>query len=318
MEPSEGIVRQQQLDGLAAFVAVAEERGFSAAAVRLGMSPSAVSQAIRQLEERLGLALFNRTTRSVSLTEAGARYLDRVLPAVRELVAAGEELGAASDHPAGLLRLNVPRSGYLIALQPILRRFLAAYPDIQLEIVIEGQLVDIVGAGFDAGIRFGDRVERDMVAVRIGPPLQTHVLASPDYLARYGTPQHPRELLRHECICFRYPTSGQLERWAFVRGEESLELTVHGRLIFNDGSAMVQAALDGLGITCMVNGYIERFLEDGRLVRLFADWSPPLDSLRLYFPERRRVPAKLRALIDFLRAEQRQWEPPMIEAFMVG
>ncbi|HEY4250670.1 MAG TPA: LysR family transcriptional regulator [Roseomonas sp.] len=297
-------MRQDQLDGLAAFVAVAEARGFSAAAIRLGVSPSAVSQAVRVLEQRLGLVLFNRTTRSVSLTEIGQRYFERVLPAVRDLAAASEELGQEAERPKGLLRLNVPRAGFMIALQPILRGFLDACPEIDLEIVIENALVDIVGHGFDAGIRFGDLVEKDMVALRIGPPIAAHVIASPAYLAQHGVPAHPRDLLRHACIGFRHVTTGQIERWAFARDGERLELAVTGRLIINDSAALVQAALDGLGITYMINGYIERFLQDGRLVRVLADWSPPLAGLTLYYPDRRRVPPKLRALIDYLRHDR--------------
>lgn len=294
-------MRQDMLDGLVTFVIVAEERSFSAAAVRLGVSPSAVSQSISKLEGRMRLPLFNRTTRSVSLTEAGARYLERVIPAVTELNAAGEELGEAVDRPAGLLRLNVPRSGYMIAIQPILRDFLDAYPDIQVEMRMEGALTDIVAQGFDAGIRFGEMVERDMVAIRIGPPLFAHVIAAPDYLARRSMPKHPNDLLEHDCIGFRHASSGQVERWEFEKDGRSLELSIGGRLIVNDSAALVQSALDGIGIAYMINGYIERFLDDGRLVRILSDWSPALSGLTLYYADRRRVPAKLRALIDFLR-----------------
>lgn len=297
-------MRQDMLDGLVTFVIVAEERSFSAAAVRLGVSPSAVSQSISKLEGRMRLPLFNRTTRSVSLTEAGARYLERVIPAVTELTAAGEELGEAVDRPAGLLRLNVPRSGYMIAIQPILRDFLDAYPDIQIEMRMEGALTDIVAQGFDAGIRFGEMVERDMVAIRIGPPLFAHVIAAPGYLARRGMPKHPNDLLEHDCIGFRHASSGQVERWEFKQDGRSLELSVGGRLIVNDSAALVQSALDGIGIAYMINGYIERFLDDGRLVRILSDWSPALSGLTLYYADRRRVPAKLRALIDFLRLKR--------------
>jgi DNA-binding transcriptional LysR family regulator len=309
-------MRQDQLDGLVTFLAVADASSFSAAAVRLGVSPSAVSQAIRGLELRLGTPLFNRTTRSVSLTEAGARYLARVGPAVRELTAASEELGAEEGEATGLLRLNVPRAGYMIALQPILRAFLEAYPRVDLEIMIEGSLVDIVGRGFDAGIRFGDLVERDMVGVRIGPPISAHMVAAPDYLARHGRPEAPRDLLDHDCISFRHATTGQIERWAFTRGAESFELAVSGRLILNDSAALVQAALDGLGIAYMINGYIERFIAEGRLVRLLAEWSPPLAGLTLYYADRRRVPAKLRVLIDFLRARLGA-EPPGTDGILL-
>lgn len=302
-------MRQDHLDGLIAFVAVAEEKGFSAAAIKLGVSPSAVSQTIRNLEQRLGLVLFNRTTRSVSLTEIGERYLERVAPALEELTSASQELGKEAEHPAGMLRINVPRAGYLIILQPVLRRFLDAYPEIGMEIRLENLLVDIVSQGFDAGIRFGELVEKDMVAVRVGPPISAQIIASPDYLARRGTPVLPHDLHEHDCIGFRHTSTGQIERWEFARGEEKFELALKGRLILNDSEALVRAALDGLGIAYMINGYIERFLEDGRLVRLLPEWSPEFPALHIYYPDRRRVPAKLRALIDFLRSELPQARP---------
>jgi DNA-binding transcriptional LysR family regulator len=295
-------MRQDMLDGLIAFVTVAEEKSFSAAAIRLGVSPSAISQAIGKLEQRMRLPLFNRTTRSVSLTEAGMRYLERVAPAVQDLTAAAEELSEQADRPSGLLRVNVGRAGYMIALQPVLRDFLAAYPEIRLEVNIENSLTDIIGQGFDAGIRFGDAVERDMVALKIGPPLAAHVIASPEYLQRHGTPLHPSELLNHDCIVFRQLSSGQLERWQFKQAHsgEAIELAVTGRMIVNDSAALVQSTLDGVGIAYMINGYIEGFIEDGRLVRVLTDWSPAMSGLTLYYADRRRVPRKLRALIDFL------------------
>lgn len=295
-------MRQDQFDGLAAFISVAEEGGFTAAAMRLGVSASAVSQAIRALEARLGAPLFNRTTRSVHLTEAGAQYLARIRPAVGEISMATEELGRNADEPSGLLRITVARSAYMILLQPILRRFMAAHPAIELEVSINNQLVDIVAGGFDAGIRFGDTVERDMVAVKVGPPIAAHIVAAPDYLGRRGIPRCPDELAGHDCIRLRNGR-GEVERWEFVREGELFEIAVPGRLILNDFAAMVQAAIDGLGITYMINGYIERFIDDGRLVRLLADWSPTMSPLTLYYPDRRRVPPKLRALIDFMRAD---------------
>ncbi|HTH98272.1 MAG TPA: LysR family transcriptional regulator [Stellaceae bacterium] len=309
-------MRQDQLDGLVAFTCVAELQSFSAAAVRLGVSPSAVSQTIRGLEMRLGVPLFNRTTRSVSLTEAGLRYLERVAPAIQELSAAAEELGDDAARPSGLLRLNVPRAAYMIVLQPILRAFLTTYREIDLEISIDNQLVDIVGRGFDAGIRFGDLVERDMVGVKIGPSITAHVVASPDYIARHGMPKSPRDLLSHDCIGFRHATTGQVERWCFIKDEEEVELAVSGRLILNDSAALVQAALDGLGIAYMINGYIERFLDDGRLIRLLPEWSPPLAGLMLYYADRRRVPRKLRALIGFLRRDL-SGGPPMTDGVII-
>jgi len=294
-------MRQDQLDGLITFICVAEVKSFSAAAIRLGVSPSAVSQTIRTLEKRVGVPLFNRTTRSVSLTDAGARYLHRIAPAIQELGSALEELNDETAQPSGLLRLNVPRAAYMTVLQPILRSFLDTYPEIDLELCIESGLVDIVGAGFDAGIRFGDLVEKDMVGVEVGPPLSAHLVASASYLARNGIPQHPRDLLKHDCINFRHVTTGQVERWDFMRDGETFQLSAEGRLIVNDSAALVQSALDGLGIAYMINGYIDRFIEDGRLIRVLADWSPPIPNLMLYYADRRRVPRKLRVLIDFLR-----------------
>lgn len=304
-------MHRNQLDGLITFLCVAEHRSFSAAAVRLGVSPSAVSQSIRTLELRLGTALFNRTTRSLGLTEMGARYLERVAPAVRDLVAAQEDLDEAGERPSGLLRLNVPRIGYMILLQPLLRDFLDAYPAITLEIAIENSLVDIVGRGFDAGIRLGDLVEQDMVGVKIGPAIAVHVVGAPEYLERAGIPGHPRELLAHDCIRFRHSSSGQIERWRFAKEEKGIELTVSGRLIVNDSGALVQAALDGLGLAYMINGTIERFIAERRLIRVLAEWSPPLPGLILYYPSRQRVPPKLRALIDFLRSHRSVLCPPV-------
>ncbi|MGV8917863.1 MAG: LysR substrate-binding domain-containing protein [Pseudomonas sp.] len=300
-------MRQDQLDGLVTFVCVAQLSSFSAAASRLGVSPSAVSQVIRGLEQRMGTPLFHRTTRSVSLSEAGARFLERVEPAVLELTTAAEELNDSTGEPSGLLRLNVPRAAYMTVLQPLLADFLAAYPKIDLEITIDGSLIDIVRLGYDCGIRFGEFVEHDMVAIKLGPPLFAHVLASPEYLARHGIPLHPRELAEHNCIGFRHSSSGVVERWEFDKGEEHLQLVLGGRLILNDSAALVQSALDGLGIAYMINGYIERFIEDGRLVRLLEDWSPALPGYTLYYPDRRRVTRKLRALIDFMRAVD--WSP---------
>lgn len=242
------MLRQDQFDGLVAFVTVAQQGGFSAAAVQLGVSASAISQAIRTLEDRLGVPLFNRTTRSVSLTEIGQRYYDRILPSVRELAEANEELGDETERVGGLLRLNVPRAGYLIAIQPILRRFLDAYPDVSIELVLDNALVDIVGKGFDAGIRFGDLIEKDMIAVRIGPPIQAFLIASPDYITRRGMPRVPQDLQDHDCIRFRHITTGQIERWEFSKDGESFELSPTGRLILNDSEALVQSALDGLGV----------------------------------------------------------------------
>ena len=296
-------------ESLSAFVAVAELSSFTGAAARLQVSPSAVSQSIRVLEQRLGVALLNRSTRSVGLTEAGARYLERIAAPLRELHAAAEDLGGDADRPSGLLRLNVARAAYMTVMRPAITAFLQAHPDIQVEMVIENGVVDIITRGFDAGLRFSDLVDGDMVAVPVGPPLSAQVIASPDYIARRGAPTHPEQLLDHDCIAFQHVTSGQMEQWAFKRGEERLELAIRGRLIVNDSTAMAQAVLDGAGIGYMANGFIERFLEEGRLVRLLEDWSPPVPGFVLYYPSRRRAPRKLRVLVDFLRAQRYPLRP---------
>ncbi len=295
------MARPISLDGIAHFMTVAQTGSFRAAGARLGISPSAVSQAIRALEARLGVVLLSRSTRSVALTEAGARYLDMIAPAMADLAAAQDEVGEATQRPSGKLRLNVQRGAHITILQPILADFLEAYPDIDVEAVIDYGIPDLVSERFDAGIRFGDIIEKDMIGIAVGPPFQAHVLASPAYLAKYGAPAHPTDLLQHNCIGYRFMPSGLVERWEFIKGDERFDLTINGRLIFNDSTMLVQAALDGLGITYMVNGYVDQLIEQGWLVRVLADWSPPLAGFKLYFPERHRMQPKLRALIDFLK-----------------
>lgn len=296
-------------ESLSAFLAVAELSSFTGAAARLQVSPSAVSQSIRALEQRLGVALLNRSTRSVRLTEAGARYLERIAGPLRELDAAAEDLGGEADKPSGLLRLSIARAAYMTVMRPVIAPFLAAYPDIQLEMVIDNTIVDIIARGFDAGMRFGDLVDGDMVAAPVGPRLSAQLIASPDYIARRGAPAHPSELLGHDCISFQHATSGQMEQWAFQRGEERFELAIRGRLIVNDSTAMAQAVLDGAGIGYMTNGFIERFFQEGRLVRLLPDWSPPAPGFVIYYPSRRRAPRKLRVLVEFLRAQRYPLRP---------
>jgi DNA-binding transcriptional LysR family regulator len=294
-------VGSPKLEGVEQFLTVAELGSFSAAARRLGVSPSAVSQAVRRLEQRLGAALLHRTTRSVALTEVGVRYLAGASSALEALEAANEAVSEWSQRPRGKLRLNMLRGAYLIVLQPILGRFLAAHPDIALEVFIDSGVADIVREGFDAGIRFGHVVAQDMVGIDVGPRLTAHVLATPAYLRKHGTPRHPRDLKSHACIGFRHGPSGIVEPWEFRKGSERYELRIEPRLVFNDSAALLQAALDGFGLTYTVNGYIERFLEEGRLVRVLANWSPPVESCRLFYPSGRRVSPKLRALIDVLR-----------------
>jgi len=290
-----------RLDGVEQFLLVAELGSFSAAARRLGVSPSAVSQAVRHLEQRLGTALLHRTTRSVSLTEAGSRYLASASSALAALEAANEAVSDLSQKPRGTLRLNVLRGAYLMVLQPILGRFMAAYPDVSLEIFIDSGVSDVVSEGFDAGIRFGHVVAQDMVGIDVGPRLTAHVLGTPAYFRKRGTPKHPRDLKDHECVGFRHPPSGAVEPWEFEKGKERYVHRFEPRVVLNDSAALLQTALDGLGVTYTINGYIERFLEEGKLVRVLANWSPRLEPFRIFYPNHKRVSPKLRALVDFLR-----------------
>lgn len=288
------------LDGLGVFVRVAEARSFTAAAVALGVTPSAISHTIRQLETRLDVRLFNRTTRSVSLTEAGAAFLTRIEPLVSQLRDAVQDVAGSSGRPAGIVRLNVPRSASVMLLEPVLRDFLDAHPDVSLDIAIDNALTDVVSQGFDAGIRFGNVLEKDMVAVPLQPDMKVAVVASPDYLARHGVPDHPLALRDHDCILYRGITSGTLYRWEFERDGEKVLVDVNGRLTTNDSILMLQAALDGVGIAYLFDRYVERFVRDGQLVRLLEDWSPP-GGLYLYYFNRSGMPSKLRVLIDFLK-----------------
>ena len=295
-------MRQENLDGLVAFVQVAESLSFSAAAARMGLTPSAVSQSIRLLETRVGIALFTRTTRSVRLTEAGERYLERVRPAVVELDEAADALARTDARPTGTLRLNLPRVAHMVVLQPMLRKFLDAYPELSIELSIDSALVDLVEGGFDAGIRYNPIVDGDMVGVPVGPAMSSYVVATAEHWARYGTPSTPHDLLGHRRIGFRYKSSGVLERWAFVKNGKPLNLSPPTHtVVVNDVVAIVQAALDGVGAAYITSAYVEGLIESGRLVRVLHEWTPSLPSLTLYYPSRRGVAPKLRALVDFLK-----------------
>ena len=293
------------IDEMAAFALVAEHQSFGKAAVELGVSRSALSHAMRALEERLGVRLLNRTTRSVAPTDAGERLLARLRPALDEIGAAVEEINALRDSPAGTLRLTVLPLATRTVVAPVLGRFMAAYPQIKVEISSDGALRDIVRDRFDAGIRPGERVERDMVVVPVTGPLRLTVVASPDYLARKGTPKAPRDLHNHDCIRLRMPSSGGLLPWRFGAGGEVFEVAVEGRLITNDTDLIVQAALDGTGIAYVAHEGLGALIAEGKLVPLLVEWTPQLSGLYLYYPSRRQVPRPLRAFIDFLKAEKR-------------
>ncbi|CAD5105895.1 LysR family transcriptional regulator [Zestomonas carbonaria] len=306
-------MRQDHLDGLVTFVYVAEHCSFTAASHQLGVSPSAVSQVIRSLEERTGVVLFNRTTRSVRLTEAGERFLERIKPLVLELSSAAEDLADSSNTPSGMLRLASTMPAYLTVLRPVLGGFFERYPAIDIEVSLDESRVDIVQEGFDAGIRLGWQVERDMVAVSVGPELAMQVVVSPEYLTRRGAPRHPRDLLEHDCIGYRQADNGVVERWLLDNGTESFHLAVKGRLICNDSAAVVSAALDGLGIAYLASGHIDHLVRSGRLVQVLEDWGRPAARYMVYFPDRRGISCKLRLFIDYLRgavpdAQEIDWD----------
>ncbi|MFJ3485987.1 LysR substrate-binding domain-containing protein [Pseudomonas sp. NPDC090202] len=285
---------------LTVFVCVADARGFTAAAVMMGVSKSAISHAIRQLEKRAGVRLFNRTTRSVGLTEAGEVFYRRVAPMVRELKGAFSDLAQVAERPAGTLRLTMSRSGYVMFLEPVLRRFLDAYPDINLDIAIESRLVDIVSDGYDAGIRVNKILEQDMVTVPLGAGIRMACVASPEYVALRGVPQVPAQLMQHDCIRYNSAVTGAYERWQFSRDGQDVEIDTRGRISSNDGMTMLNAALNGHGFAYFYDRYVQDYLADGRLVRVLEDWSP-LRNLSLYYFNRTAMPQKLRVFIDFLK-----------------
>lgn len=288
---------------LSAFAAIADCGSFVRAAAQLGVSPSALSQTIRSLEERLGVRVLNRTTRSVALTDAGASLLARIAPALQELDAAAETVNAFRDRPAGTLRINTSRMAADMLIAPLLGRFLVDYPDIVLEVGVNDALTDVVAEGFDAGIRLGERLQQDMLAVRLGGPLRQVAVASPDYVAKHGRPRTPRDLHAHRCINWRENASRRLYRWEFEQGDEVLEVAVNGPLIVNDVDLAIRAAIDGVGITYPMAHQSAPFVRSDQLVTLLEDWSPPFPGLFLYYPSRRQVPTTLRVFIEYLQTE---------------
>jgi len=288
---------------LRAFAAIVEHGGFGHAAAQLGMSASALSQTQRNLETRLGVRLLNRTTRSVALTQAGEQLLARLSPALAEIEAAVTQTAALRLQPAGTLRLNASGLAAIYYLAPLLAPFNAHYPDIVVDLSVDDRLVDIVAAGFDAGVRLHERLEKDMVAVALGGEQRMCVVASPTYLARYGVPQTPEALRQHRCLNTRWPTNGSLYRWEFERGGEKLEIAVEGPLIVDEPQVLVRAAMDGLGIAYLFESQVAEALRDGRLLSLLTGWTPPFPGFYLYYPANRQMPRPLRVFIDFARQQ---------------
>ena len=289
------------LTDLTAFVAVADRLSFRAAASQLGVTPSALSHSMRQLEERLGVRLLNRTTRSVSVTDAGLRLLDQLRPAIHQIAGAIEELNETRQRPMGRLRIYARHLAASAVIAPIWERFLSTYPEVHLELAVGEAPIDVVAKGFDAGIAPRERVPANMIAVRVMGPMKVAVVGAPTYFARRRPPRAPDDLAQHSCIQFRVAGDGAVFIWPFERNRQSRRISAGGRVMVNDPGLAVRAAVDGLGIAYTIEALAEPFLRSGQLVRVLEDWSPTFEGLFLYYPGHRQVPATLRALIDLIR-----------------
>ncbi len=286
---------------LQAFAAIVKHGSFVRAAAYLGVTPSALSQIIRNLEQRLGVRLLNRTTRSVAPSEAGARLLQRLLPALADLNAAQAEATQMGALPAGTLRINTSRVAAIHYLAPLLGPFMQAYPAIRLEIITDERLTDIVAAGFDAGIRIGEKLEQDMIAQRLSGDLSMQVVAAPAYLARHGTPRHPRDLHQHRCLSYLRPSNGSPYRWEFARAGQKLEVSVDSPLLVNEPEMLAEIVLSGAGISYLFSHQVAPYLATGQLVALLEDWTPPFPGFYLYYPSRHHLSPVLRVFADFVR-----------------
>jgi len=293
-------VRRGALEGVEAFLATARNLSFRAAAKELGVTPSAVSQAVRGLEDRVGAALLFRTTRSVGLTEAGQKFFAIAAPAFQELLAAFDEARDLGGRPAGLLRISVPRGVVPLLLEPILASFCNAYPEIELEIVASEEMVDLAAKGFDAGIRLGELIAPDMVAVRLTPPFHYDVVASTEYLGQHGEPKRPEDLARHRCLRLRR-SSGAIASWSFIDSGQAVDVAVAGPLIAQEYSTLVGAASRGLGLAQVPSPLAASAVAEGKLQVVLADYSSETPGVFLYHLGKRQVLPKLRAFIDHVR-----------------
>ncbi|MGY6253186.1 LysR family transcriptional regulator [Paraburkholderia caledonica] len=296
-------VRQGALDGVEAFLCVARHRSFRRAAAELGVTPSAISQAVRVLEERIGAVLFIRTTRSVGLTEAGEQFLSRAKPAFEELVAASDVARGLGQRPSGLLRLSVPRAVVPLLLDPLIASFHQAYPEVEVEIAASSELVDLATEGFDAGIRLGQFIDADMVAVPLTPPLRFVVVGSPAYFAARSRPEHTDDLRQHACLRWR-KSSGALALWSFNNGGNAIEIAVSGPFIAHDFPTMLGAAMEGIGLAQLPEPMLAEGLRTGKLVEVLKPLAPVIPGVFLYYPSRRQVMPKLRAFIDHVKSRQ--------------
>ena len=292
---------RDELSVLSAFLVVAEERSFTRAAKRLGVSPSALSHAVNGLEERIGVRLLARTTRSVAPTDAGEQFIGRLGPALADVRGALDQVSGLREKPAGRVRLVASRLSARMVLAPKLGQFARDYPDVVVDLTTteEGRF-DLVSAGFDAGIHLGEFIERDMIAVRVSMEQRAAIVGSPGYLASHPIPKSPRDLTGHRCVNFRHGSSG-VYHWEFDKGRKSLSVAVKGPLIVDDVEVMIRTVLDGVGLAFALEEHVATHLASGALLRVLEDWCPPFDGYFLYYPSRRQQPPALTALIDTLR-----------------
>ena len=292
---------QTNFNDILAFVAVARAGSFTRAAAKLGVSQSALSQTVRALEERLDLRLLVRTTRSVSATEAGEQLLRTVAPRFDEIESELALLSARRDKPAGNIRISAGEHSALTVLQPAIARLLPAYPDINIEVVVDNGMTDIVAARCDAGVRLGEQVAKDMIAMPIGPDFRMAIVASPAYFSRHAPPATPQDLMAHNCINMRLPTLGGLFAWEFAKDGHELKVRVEGQMIYNNLAMRLHSALDGLGLACIAEDVVLPYVADGRLIRVLDDWCPRYAGYKLYYPSRRHPSPAFTVLLDALR-----------------
>ena len=291
----------ESYDQLAIFAVVAQERSFTRAAARLGMSQPALSRAMRQLEERLGVRLLARTTRSVAPTQAGEHLLQVIAPRFDEINSELALLSKFRDRPAGKLRITAGEHAAIAVLQPVLARLLPDHPDLSIEIIVDYGLTDIVAEGFDAGVRLGEQVAKDMIAMRIGPDMRMAVIGSPAYFSRYPKPVIPADLMAHNCITLRMPTHGGLFMWEFEKNGQALNVRIEGQLVFNNIAMRLESVLQGLGLAYMPEDVVRPYIEQGRLIRVLEDWCEPYSGYHLYYPSRRQSSPAFTLLREALR-----------------
>ncbi|MGU3628884.1 LysR family transcriptional regulator [Comamonas sp. C24C] len=290
------------------FAHIARHRSFTKAAAEMEVTRAALSQHLKGLEQHLNVRLLNRTTRDMSLTDEGQRLLDVLQPALTAIQRAVAEIGEAHAEPTGLIRMNSSRVAARLLIEPHMGEFLARYPKLRLELVMDDGFSNIVAEGLDAGIRLGESLDEHMVAVPITPPLEMAIVGSPEYFERYGVPETPADLMKHNCLAYRFTSSGTIDRWSFTSPDEEKRTVVfepQGNAVFNDDDSMLRGALQGVGLVQHIDLCVRQHLADGSLVRVLAAWCPPFPGFYLYVPSRSQMPAKTRALMDFL-VEQRE------------